>query len=157
MNRLRDAQREGSSLLEIVIVVASIAIVAAISIPRMSRGSGTANDSTMAGCLAALQGAVDQYAAEHGGTFPTAAQIDRQLTQYTDISGRVSVTRTFPFVYGPYLSRIPTLPVGVRSGKSRIATTDAEDVGWLYSEASGKIAANTTTEVDRTQGLYRDY
>lgn len=157
MNRLRNAQREGSSLLEIVIVVASIAILAAVSIPRMSQGSNSQSDLTVAGGLAALRGAIDLYSAEHGGAFPTAARIEDQLTQYTDISGTVSATRTFPYVYGPYLRTVPRLPVGVRKGNRGIAASDGEEVGWLYSEASGRITANTTTETDETQGLYRDY
>jgi type II secretory pathway pseudopilin PulG len=157
MNGNRRAQRENSGLLEIVIAVVSIALLAGVSIPRMSRGSGSESDSTVAAGLAALRSAVDLYSAEHGGAFPTADEITNQLTQYTDISGAVSPTRTFPFVYGPYLRRIPVLPVGVRRGNSRIAASDAEDVGWLYYEALGKITANTTTEMDETQGLYKDY
>ncbi|MEN6578193.1 MAG: type II secretion system protein [Phycisphaerales bacterium] len=157
MSRFGQAQTEGSSLLEIVLVVTSIAILAAVSVPRMSQASRMASDSTVTGGLAALRSAIDRYSAEHGGAFPTAAEINRQLTQYTDLTGTVSETRTLPYVYGPYVRCIPALPVGVRRGNSRIAASDGKDVGWLYTEASGKITANTTTEMDETQGLYKNY
>jgi len=157
MNRLRLTQKEGSGLLEIALVVVSIALLAAVSVPRMSRGSGSPGDSTSTDGLAALRNAIDQYAAEHGGAFPTVAEINRQLTRYTDVSGAVSETRSYPCVYGPYLRGIPAMPVGVRAGNSRIAASDAEDVGWLYSEISGTITANTATELDETQGLFKVY
>jgi len=157
MNRLRLTQKEGSGLLEVVIVVVSVALLAAVSIPRMSRGSGSPGDSTTTDGLAALRNAIDQYAAEHGGVFPTVAEINRQLTQYTDISGAVSETRSYPYVYGPYLRSIPVMPVGVRAGNSKIAASDAEDVGWLYSGISGTITVNTATELDDMQGLFKVY
>jgi len=138
-------------------VVVVITILAATSIPRMSRGSGDANDLPVSSGLAALRNAIDLYCAEHGGAFPAAAGIHDQLTQYTDLSGAVSTTKTVTHVCGPYLRSIPPLPVGVRKGMSGIGAGDANDVGWLYTEASGKITANTTTEVDDARKPYKDY
>ncbi len=159
MNRSRSTGTRGFSLLEVVIVVAIIAILAAIGIPRMSRGSQGANDSAVGGDLAALRNAVDLYSAEHGGTFPTAAGITAQLTKYTDIAGATSDTKTMTHIYGPYIRNIPSLPVGPdnRKGSSKIAGSDANGVGWLYTEASGKINANTGTTKDDQNRLYSEY
>jgi type II secretory pathway pseudopilin PulG len=143
--------------LEVVIVVAIIAILAAIGIPRMSRGSRGASDSAVGGNLAVLRNAVDLFGAEHGGVFPTTANIVNQLTKYTDIAGAVSDTKTTTHIYGPYLRSIPPLPVGSKKGSTGIAATDANGVGWLYTEASGKIAPNTGTEKDDKDKLYSEY
>lgn len=151
-------RKDGFSLLEVVIVVAIIAILAAIGIPRMSRGSRGANDSAVSGNLAVLRNAIDLYAAEHGGAFPGAATIATQLTQYTDISGATSETKTGTHIYGPYLRSIPPLPVGIRRGSIGIADEDDVGVGWIYAEVSGTIKANTTVdEKDETKKLYSDY
>lgn len=149
--------KRGFSLLEVVIVVAIIAILAAIAIPRMSRGAKGASDSALSGDLAVLRHAIDLYSTEHGGPFPSAAAINDQLTQYTDGMGAVSATKTGAYVYGPYVRSVPPLPVGTRKGGMKIAAADANDVGWLYTETSGAIKANTTTEKDESGRLYSDY
>lgn len=157
MARNRKLSHNGFSLLEVVIVVAIIAILAAIGIPRMSRGSAGANDAAVKGNLAVLRNAIDLFSAEHGGAFPAAATVNEQLTQYTDVSGAVSATKTTTHIYGPYIRSIPPLPVGTRKGSTTIATADAAGVGWIYTEGTGEINANTTTETDAAGTLYSDY
>jgi prepilin-type N-terminal cleavage/methylation domain-containing protein len=148
----------GFSLLEVVIVVAIIAILAAIGIPRMSRGSKGANDAALKGDLAVLRNAIDLFSAEHGGDFPTAANVENQLTQYTDVLGAVSPSKTATHIYGPYIRSIPPLPVGVRKGNTGIAAADANDVGWIYTESDGSIRANcVASEVDDANVPYMDY
>jgi prepilin-type N-terminal cleavage/methylation domain-containing protein len=157
MNRRSGTRRWGFSLLEVVIVVAIIAILAAIGIPRMSRGSKGANDSALSGDLAVLRNAIDLYATEHGGTFPTAANVNEQLTQYTDASGAFLATKDATHIYGPYMRSIPPLPVGANKGQSKIAAGTAADVGWIYVATTGAINANTTTEADDAGKLYSAY
>ena len=159
MKRLRRTRRGGFSLLEVVIVVAIIAILAAIGIPRMSRGSKGAGDSALSGDLAVLRNAIDLYAAEHGGTFPTAANVSNQLTQYTDVTAStVSESKTATCIYGPYMRSIPPLPVGSNKGDAGISANPADpNTGWVYTEASGTIKANTTTEDDDAGKLYNTY
>ncbi|HNS22073.1 MAG TPA: type II secretion system protein [Sedimentisphaerales bacterium] len=143
MSTLHPAQKRDSSLLEVGVVVATLMILASVSIPQMSQGARNTGDLTLDNGLAALRNAIDLYSIEHGGALPTAARIEAQLTQYTDLAGNVSATRTPAHLCGPYLDRIPVLPASVRKGSSRIAPTDAQDVGWLYTEATGQITANT--------------
>jgi len=157
MSTRRSTTRSGFSLLEVVIVVAIIAILAAIGIPRMSRGSKGANDAALQGDLAVLRNAIDLFSAEHGGSFPTAGAIVDELTQYTDVSGAVSASKTNTHIYGPYLRSVPPLPVGTRKGSTDIAAADAAGIGWIYTAATGDIRANTTTEVDDANNLYSTY
>jgi len=151
--------RGGFSLLEVVIVVAIIAILAAIGIPRMSRGAKGASDSALTGDLATLRNAIDLYAAEHTGVFPTAADVNTQLTQYTNISGGVNASKTTTHIYGPYMRSIPPLPVGTKKGNSVIGTDpNGAGVGWIYIAADGTIKANATAgETDDAGKAYNQY
>ncbi len=163
MNNAR--RNSGFSLIELVIVVVIIAIIGAIAIPRMSRGAAGAADSALTGNLAVLRNALDLYATEHGGTYPsgTAAHIANQLTQFTDSAGTPNVTKTSSFIYGPYLRKIPTLPVGGtgQKGSSLIALIGPPGTnpgGWLYTPTTGEIVANTAAGVADAAGVdYNTY
>lgn len=151
-------QRRGFSLLELVIVVVIVGIIAAIAIPRMSRGAAGASDSALSGNLAVFRNAIDMYAAEHSGTFPTASAIVAQLTTYTDASGNTNASKTTVFIYGPYLRNVPALPVGAKKGSTGIAAADGAGVGWIYAAATGTITANCAdSEVDATGTKYNTY
>lgn len=157
-------KRSAFSLIELVIVVVIIGIIAAIAIPRMSRGAVGANESSLTGNLAVLRKAIDLYATEHDGAFPsgTDATFIAQLTTYTDSTGATSATKTGAFIYGPYLRSIPACPVGSCKGKSAIISTGSAgaDVtkGWLYNATSGTIVANCPdTDVDSASKKYNAY
>ncbi|MEL7483258.1 MAG: prepilin-type N-terminal cleavage/methylation domain-containing protein [Planctomycetota bacterium] len=142
-------RRRGFSLIELVIVVVILGIIGAIAIPRMSRGSEGAAESALKANLQALRGAIDLYAAEHAGSFPTLANFETQLTQYTDATGATSATKTGDFIYGPYLRSIPPLPVGTEQGSTDVTGTAGEaDHGWVYDAAAGTIISNTGTETN---------
>ena len=150
--------KKGFSLLELVVVVVIIGIIAAVAIPRMSRGSAGAADAALSGNLAVLRNAIDMYAAEHSGAFPTAALVCTAMTQYTDSAGAVSATRDTTHIYGPYLRKVPPLPVGAAKGNTGMAAAAGDGVGWIYNATTGDIQANTTaTEKDSANKLYTDY
>lgn len=131
--------KRGFSLIELVIVVVIIAIIGAIAIPKMSRGAAGANDSAVIQDLTTMRSALDLYASEHGGTYPTAANVLPQLTTYTDINGNTNATKTAVFIYGPYLKAIPNLPVGTNKGLNTITTTGPAGTGtfaWYYDGTS---------------------
>jgi len=149
---------KGFSLLELVVVVVIIGIIAAVAIPRMSRGSAGAADAALSGNLAVLRNAIDMYAAEHTGTFPTAADAADQLTKYTDSAGNTADTRDSTHLYGPYVRKIPPLPVGAAKGSTGIAEKTGAGVGWIYNATTGDITSNTTDkEKDATEKLYTAY
>lgn len=146
----------GFSLLEITLVIVVIGILAAIAIPRLSRGVTGSADSALTADLAMLRTAIENYTTDHSGAFPSGATIAQQLTSRTDASGNVSASSSSA-PYGPYLSTLPVCPVGARSGNSAIATTDAPSVGWIYTPATGVIEPDTTTECDATGKAYNTY
>ena len=150
--------RSGFSLLELVIVVVIIGIIAAIAIPRMSRGSAGAAESALSGNLAVLRNAIDMYAAEHNGAFPTVAAFTAQMTTYSSTAGATSATKDTTYVYGPYLQQIPSLPVGAAKGNTNVAAAAGSGVGWIYNATTGTISSNTTgTESDASGKLYSAY
>lgn len=143
------------SLIELVIVVVIIGIIAAIAIPRMSRGAAGASDNALQGNLAVLRKAIDLYASEHAGAFPTLDKISTQLTQYTDQDGAVNATKTGAFIYGPYIRSIPSVTVGARRGTSDISDKPGLSA-WLYNETDGTISANTDVK-DAAGVAYSSY
>jgi len=146
------------SLLELVIVTVIIAIIAAVAIPRMSRGSKGAGDAALIGDLAVLRNAIEMFVAEHHGHYPSESAIANQLTRYTDFFGDAKATMDTTHIYGPYLRKIPPLPVGKRKGTTDIAANSAVGVGWVYDETTGSIRANTFPgEKDDLGRLYSDY
>jgi len=158
MMSLRGGRNRAFSLLELVIVVIVIGIIAAIAIPRMSRGAAGAGDSALVGNLAVLREAIDLFATEHGGSFPSKANIADQLTQYTDNVGAAQGDMDTTHFYGPYVRKIPPVPVGVRKGSTGISDADAAGIGWIYDETSGRIRANTGLLAKDVAGrLYRNY
>ena len=155
------SKRTGFSLIELVIVVVIIGIIGAIAIPRMSRGTTGAADSALVSDLATLRNAIDLYAAEHGGTFPTKALFTDQLTKLTKADGTVDTGtgKAGGFIYGPYIRKIPALPVGTQKGNAGITDTlGTSGFGWSYNQTTGDITANLDSdEADESGKAYNTF
>ncbi len=158
MSLSRKRANRAFSLIELIIVVVIIGIIAAIAIPRMSRGAAGAADSSLSGSLAVMRSGLDIYAAEHGGAFPVLATFVDQMTLFTDVNGATNAAKSAVFIYGPYLRKVPPLPVGTEKGSTGITgVAGTAAMGWVYNGAAGTIIANTTVEVDEAGTLYNTY
>lgn len=158
----------GFSLVELVIVVVIIGVIAAIAVPRISRGAKGAGDSALRGTLTGLRNAIDMFAAEHGGAFPTGtdqAELESRLVNKTDKTGAISATPS-ENIYGPYLrSGFPSLPVCANKGSAAVDILTAADAaynsgteGWVYSTLTGRVIANCAdTEKDENDAQYNQY
>ncbi len=161
----RTRSKHAFSLIELVIVVVIIGILAAIAIPRLSRGATGAADSAVSGNLAILRNAIDLYSTEHGGSFPSVAQLSNLLTQYSDVNGTASATKTASAIYGPYIRKMPSLPVGPSGYKNAATVIDGSSGtpgtsagAWFYNPTTGEIRANLAdAETDASGKAYNAY
>jgi prepilin-type N-terminal cleavage/methylation domain-containing protein len=143
------------TLLEVVLVVAIMSIIAAIAIPRMGAGTRRAEESALRKDLDHLHNAMEFYAVEHGGDYPSQ---EDQLLLYSDQMGSIRAAADHTHIYGPYLQNIPPLPVGAKKGRTGIDTADGNDVGWIVDWTQGNFRANTRDSELDSQGIaYNDY
>lgn len=161
-------KRSGFSLVELVIVVVIIGVIAAIAVPRISRGAKGAGDSAVRASLAGLRNAIDMFAAEHSGNFPTGvdqAELESRLISKTDSTGVISATAA-DNIYGPYLrSGFPALPVCANKGSTVVdinttgeAAYNSGTEGWVYSTVTGKVIANCADAEEDDNGVkYNTY
>jgi len=165
------------SLVELVIVIVIIAVIAAIAIPRLTSGASRSGDAALRKSLNALRTAIDTYAAEHGGVFPAAvadglgnnantfAGFENQLTHFSAGDGSVSLTKDSAHPFGPYLQRMPPIPVGPNRGDSTVAfdsinsppLVTAGSEGWVYNSSTGQILANTDAPNEEGTRTYDEY
>ena len=155
--RRRTLRPKGFSLVELIIVVVIIGLLAAIAIPRFSRGAANTNVTAFAGDMAVLRNALELYAVEHGGLYPKTASFEEELTQFTKEDRSVSADKSAGFNLGPYLVAVPDLKVGDNKGGNGVAATvgtptaasATAGVGWLYEESTGRIWPNDATRLSQ--------
>ncbi len=157
------AARRAFSLVELVIVIVILGIIAAVAVPRISSSSRNAGESALRANLASIRNAIDWYHAEHKATLPSAKSdgvnaagspeaFRRQLKQYSNSDGQVSVAKNPAFPFGPYIrGRIPCLTVGAKAGNRSLMVVDqpgplTTDLGgdraWIYNVATGEFIPN---------------
>ncbi len=159
--------RSGFTLIEILIVVMVLGILAMAIIPQISVSTKDARESTLSTNLLGLRNAVELYYHQHNNTYPGARKSDgsaavasaaegaaaflAQLTQYSDATGKVSVTKDDTFKFGPYL-KASTLPTNPFNDKNDVlCDTDETDItekasdgttAWKFYVLTGILLAN---------------
>lgn len=139
----------GFSLIEILVVVVVLGIIAATTLPRLSRGAAGAAETQVSGSLAVMRNALELYQREHGGKYPAAEKFEAQMTQYTSFSGEPRVARDEVHCFGPYLRKVPALSVGGAEFRNSTLIVDLRKHesgsvagAWAYEAATGEIRAN---------------
>jgi prepilin-type N-terminal cleavage/methylation domain-containing protein len=160
----RRRNSRGFSLIELVIVVVIIAIIGAIAVPRMSRGAQGASDSALNANLKVLRSAIDLYATEHNGTYPSVASFQDLLTKFSSDDGSKTADAKDAangVIYGPYLRTVPSLPVGTKKGTSTVVDGSSGSVtgtgGWFYNPSTGSIVANLPADNDNKDAAGKYY
>ena len=173
-NTLRN--QKGLTLIEILIVVILMGIIAAVAVPRFTSATKDAKENTLDTNLGALRTAIELYASEHIGRYPgmylettgltvtttdvlAKTSFEKQLSLYSDASGKTSTTKNASFPYGPYFRKgIPENPL---PSKSNVVAADFNEVGdisaggavggtgWKVAVLTGQIVANNSLYDDR--------
>ena len=143
----RPAARSGFTLVEVMIVVAILALLAAVALPQFTSTKEEGKASAMVSSLSVLRTAVDSYWTQHD-KFPgqaSAAEFADQLLKATNKAGTTGSGTGFG--YGPYI-RTGKLPVNSLTGTTTIKvvttmpTAPTGTEAWLYASATGEIRCN---------------
>ena len=150
-----DRNRPGFTLVELLIVVAMIAVLAMIVIPNFTVASDEARESALASDLHAVTRQIELYRVEHAGRYPHLdangdpdADPDGlvlRLTSKTDSTGAVANDGDF----GPYLPEWPANPFCPEDIAQDIKFGNEEDsprddtTGWYYNTATGQVSPNS--------------
>lgn len=156
----RSNLRRAFSLIELVIVIVIIGVLAAIAVPRLSRGATTAGENALAANLAVIRNAIELFQVDHNGAYPSLAKLEDSLTKYSDITGGTTGDRDVAngIIFGPYMRAVPPLPVGANKGKATFIDTLGGNGGWVYDATKGTVIANCANgEVDSNGKKYNTY
>jgi prepilin-type N-terminal cleavage/methylation domain-containing protein len=148
----RKSRRLGSgfTLIEVLMVVTTLAIIAGVVVPQVSTVIDDAKNSAMLRDLREFTVAIERYRMEHNGGAPDLIENDVlvQLLKKTDADGNIG---TGPqYVHGPYMIEVPRNALNGVTRVFRVNTAPpsnlASRVGWVYHPASGQIWAGLYPE-----------
>ena len=126
------------TLVELLIVIVIIGILAVALVPRLTGGPQKARDAQRKADLQQLATALEFYADDQGGTYPTAAEVVCVSTLALD----------------SYFTSVPSDPLGA-SNPLDIASEDcADDYGYRSTDDGYVLIANLENLVGTGTGVY---
>jgi len=142
--------RHGFTLIEILIVVAILAVLAAAVIPQVASSTETAKESALEYNVKVMREQAQIYQAHHFGDLP-AIQDDNlpQLIGATNVHGEIGASGD-DYPLGPYvIEAIPVNPFD-ESNKVTAVTVHGQKPtravgglgGWQYDESNGAVWPN---------------
>lgn len=132
-------QRQGFTLVELVVVIMILGILAGVAAPKFLSTSATATENGLRQSLSIIRDAIEMYAAQNGGSLPPTT------------SDALFKTALAPYIRGTF----PKSPVGTQDNTVTFGTTADNASGWMYSAAGNFICNATAT--DSTGAAYSTY
>jgi prepilin-type N-terminal cleavage/methylation domain-containing protein len=127
-------QRNGFTLIELVVVILILGILAGVGAPKLFSTSGTATENGLRQTLSIIRDGIELYSADNAGSFPPCT---------TDGTG----AGNFHELMKTYIrGKFPVSPVG--TGDNLIKTSAADPVvadgttGWMYNPTTGEFICN---------------
>ena len=133
MNR----NKQGFTLVEILIVVIILGILAAIVVPQFTEASSDAKLSNLTTNLQSVRAQLELYRLHHNGSYPPT-DVTSALTKKTKSDGTVDAAGT----YGPYMQQFPANPF-IDVAADAVKTDGAAGSGWSYTAGTGVFIAAT--------------
>ena len=143
-------RRYGFTLIEILIVVAIMAVLAATVIPQFASSTEDAKLSALEYNVKVLREQAQIYQAHHLGDLPTIRDNDLpQLTGATNVHGEIGASGD-DYPLGPYVNEaIPMNPFDESNKVTAVAVRGQKPTravgglgGWQYDEANGAVWPN---------------
>ncbi len=150
----RHDRRLGFTLIEISIVVAIVAVLAAAVIPQFSSSTEDAKDCVVRNNIRVIRLQIDLYKLNHKGGAPDGAGNLAQLISATDADGNIGTAGPV-FCFGPYVASIPANPytlsdkVRLYEGSGMPSPSGAPDAGWFYQPSTGAIWCDNAAVIDK--------
>jgi len=140
----------GFTLIEVLIVVALIAVLAAIVIPKFASSTKDAMQSALDSNLHVMRSQIQVYKAQHFGEHPTIRNNDLpQLTSATNAYGEIGAPGP-DYPCGPYVAEaLPENPFDKRNKVTAVAVPGQRPTGpvgslggWQYDVSNGAVWPN---------------
>ena len=153
--------RKAFTLVEILIVVTILGILAAVVLPTFQGQTTIARESYVKDSLSTMRTQIEFYKMDHDGVPPgyingegaPEPYLLLQFTGTTMVTGHASPDKvpTAPFLYGPYVKKLPENPFNNLSTIAYVPETssfadavDGTSSGWLYRLVTGEFKINWT-------------
>jgi general secretion pathway protein G len=164
-------KQSGFSIVEIIIVITILGILAAAVSLGFQNHTAKAKESAVKSNLKAFRSQLEIYKVQHRGIPPgyvgfadaPIEMVELQLTTTSSAAGAVSSSTipADPYLYGPYLKKIPENPyndlstIAYVNGADFSSAADGTSSGWLYSRDTGEIRVNWVGNDTGGMALYR--
>ncbi|MFH1923794.1 MAG: prepilin-type N-terminal cleavage/methylation domain-containing protein [Planctomycetota bacterium] len=140
----------GFTLIEVLIVVALVAVLAAVVIPKFATSTRDAKEASLDYNLKVMRSQITVYEAHHFGDYPAIRNNDLpQLTGATNTQGEIGASGpNYPL--GPYVDQaLPVNPFDESNEVTPVAVPGQKPTGvvgnlggWQYDESNGAVWPN---------------
>ena len=129
-------QRNGFTLIELVVVILILGILAGVGAPKLFSTSGLATENGVKQTLSIIRDGIELYSAENAGAYPPCAG---------DGVGANFKTAMATFIRGKF----PTCPVGTEDNNVKLSAANPvvpdNSTGWMYNQTTGEFICNSTS------------